>query len=335
MTSLRVTLIPPVPYSLGFGGMEIQLESTRSSLIDLGIDVRRFDLWEHTHPTGILHVFGSAYQHGELVSRVRARNIPLVVSSMIMQRDTWISHYVVPRLSRFLTSTTYGIRKSILESATTIIALCAHEASQIQTMFRIPSSKIVVIPNGVHEQYFDPTIQTDSQFAGKVLCVGTIDENKNQLRVAEACRRINKEVVFIGHPSSRSADADYVERFREYIRINDHATWIGGVDPHSSVLNTAYHSAAVLVLASHIEMQGMVALEAAAAGCPVVLSDLKTLSSYYGNHATYCNPLKTESIAEAIQTALTAGRLPTGTVPSHILRWEDVARKLIDVYSSI
>jgi len=335
MTSLRVTLIPPVPYSLGFGGMEIQLESTRSSLIDLGIDVRRFDLWEHELPTGILHIFGSAFQHGEIVTRLRARNIPLVVSSMIMQRDTWISQNVLPHALRFLSSTTYGIRKSILDSSTKIIALCDHEATQIQTMFRIPSSKIVVIPNGVHNRFFDPSIPSDPSFANKVLCVGSIDNNKNQLRIAEACRRIGKEVVFIGYPSTRSADADYVERFREYIRTHNHVTWIGGVEPQSPILNTAYHSAAVLVLASHIEMQGMVALEATAAGCPVVLSNLKTLRSYYGDHATYCDPQKVESIAEAIQTAIGSRRPSAQAVPSHILRWEDVARKLIDVYSSL
>ncbi|HCN04366.1 MAG TPA: hypothetical protein DIS79_02005 [Bacteroidetes bacterium] len=335
MTSLRVTFVPPVPYFLGFGGMEIQIESTLSSLSSLGVDVRRIDLWQHDEPSGILHVFGSAFQHGEIVPRIRARNIPLVVASMIMQRDTWIPQYVFPRISRLLKSTTYGIRRTILESSTRIIALCDHEANQIQTIFRIPSSKIVVIPNGVHERYFDTTVQPDPMFAGKVLCVGTIDENKNQLRIAEACRRIGKEVVFIGYPSSRLTDVAYVEAFREYTRAHDHVTWIGGVDSQSTLLNTAYHSADVLVLASHIEMQGMVALEATAAGCPVVLSNLKTLRSYYGDHATYCDPQKVESIAEAIQTAIGSRRPSAQAVPSHILRWEDVARKLIDVYSSL
>jgi glycosyltransferase involved in cell wall biosynthesis len=67
-----------------------------------------------------------------------------------------------------------------------------------------------------------------------------------------------------------------------------------------------YQKAKVHVLPSWFETTGLSSLEAAAAGCTIVISDRGDAGEYFGDQAFYCNPASPASIYETISKAAAA-----------------------------
>jgi glycosyltransferase involved in cell wall biosynthesis len=86
-------------------------------------------------------------------------------------------------------------------------------------------------------------------------------------------------------------------------------------------------------LLSTMETRSLSAEEAAACGCPLLLSDLPWARATFGEHATYC------PIVSLVQTA---GFLksfyqlaPKLKPPPRPATWQDVARQLKTIYESV
>ena len=84
------------------------------------------------------------------------------------------------------------------------------------------------------------------------------------------------------------------------------------------------------------EAQSMASLEAAAAGANLVVSNLPNLRELFGDYAWYCNPWSVGSIRKAV---LEAWETPRGcryvSPPPGLISWEEVARRLVEVYEDI
>jgi hypothetical protein len=82
-----------------------------------------------------------------------------------------------------------------------------------------------------------------------------------------------------------------------------------------------------------MESLSLSALEAAASGCPLLLSDLPWARCTFGAHASYC------PIAPARKTAGFLRRFyekaPFLPLPDQPLRWHNVAHQLTGVYRSL
>jgi glycosyltransferase involved in cell wall biosynthesis len=107
--------------------------------------------------------------------------------------------------------------------------------------------------------------------------------------------------------------------------------------PHDSpLLASAYAAASVCVLPSLTEGQPLAALEAAAAGANLVVSDLPYLRETFGASAWYCNPRSPSSIRRAV---FAAGAAPRGARaadrPAWLRRWSDVATEVEALYRAV
>jgi glycosyltransferase involved in cell wall biosynthesis len=122
----------------------------------------------------------------------------------------------------------------------------------------------------------------------------------------------------------------------EAVKRHGHVTWIPGIDHDDPMLASAYAAAAIHVLPSTAEAQGIVTLEAAAAGARVVVSDLPSLRSIFGTDVIYTEPTSVPAIRAAIERSMAMPRPGAGAVrPSWLLTWTDVARRTIDVYRGV
>jgi glycosyltransferase involved in cell wall biosynthesis len=143
-------------------------------------------------------------------------------------------------------------------------------------------------------------------------------------------------LVIVGPAFPNERGMAYGKLVEQAVANHSHVTWIPGIDHDDPLLASAYAAAAVHVLPSTAEAQGIVSLEAAAAGARVVVSDLPSLRSLFGSDVLYANPQSTAAIRNAIKTALAMPQATYRTSrPDWLLTWTDVAQRTIEVYRRV
>lgn len=335
---MKVAFIAPLPFSLAFGGLEVQVLHTARALAAFGIEAELLDPWKPRFDADLLHCFGSEYQLEEAVARARAMGIPVVVSAVFLPRKPALMYRVWKGVDPLLPlKTSFGARRRILRAADAVIALTRREAADLVRIFHADHRKVHVIPNGVEERFFaagSAAFQAHYGLSGFVLCAGSLEGRKNQDRLIRAVDGSGLPLVLIGPPSA--AEPEYARQVAGALRRGGGAHWIQGLAHDSPLLASAYAAATVVALPSLSEGQPLVALEAAAAGANLVLSNLPYLREAFGEHAWYCDPRSVQSIRGAV---LDAYRAPRGaryvSRPPWLLSWTDVGLRLRDVYDAV
>jgi D-inositol-3-phosphate glycosyltransferase len=189
------------------------------------------------------------------------------------------------------------IETELLSEADRIIAATPAELAQLQWLYRADVSKVTVIPPGVDLQHFfpRPAAQAKQQLGldpehKLLLFVGRIEPLKGietlfqavaQLRDRGVCECAQLYVVIIGgdpgaSPGLQNAEMDRLKAVRESLNLSDLVTFLGAQD--QDALPEYYSAAEAVIMPSHYESFGMVALEAMACGTPVIASEVGGLA---------------------------------------------------------
>ncbi len=161
-------------------------------------------------------------------------------------------------------------------------AICASnpvEADQLLEFYGADATRIEVVPPGVDHAFFSPGDRMGArQGLGlddrpTLLFVGRIQPLKGLTVAVEALSMIERRdarLVVVGGPSGEHgpAEAARVHELIEERGLSERVTFIEP-QPHHA-LSTLYRSADVVLVPSRSESFGLVALEAAACGVPVV-----------------------------------------------------------------
>ncbi|MGE5224818.1 MAG: glycosyltransferase [Omnitrophica WOR_2 bacterium] len=187
--------------------------------------------------------------------------------------------------------------QEVLDGADAIVAATPAELAQLQWLYKTDTQRIVVIPPGVDTEHFYPIPSDEAkEFIGvppkdqMLLFVGRIEPLKGLDVLIEALGRFCHErenrnsrlfLAVIGgdpgaDPELMSDEMTRVQALREQYGVNDLVTFLGkrGQD----TLPYYYSAADAVVVPSHYESFGMVALEAMACGTPVVASQVGGLA---------------------------------------------------------
>jgi glycosyltransferase involved in cell wall biosynthesis len=132
----------------------------------------------------------------------------------------------------------------------------------------------IVIPNG-RPPVPDPVPPWHERSRG-IVVVGRIEPRKRQLAVAEAAAARGIPVTFIGP----ATDDAYSRQFREYVASVPAIEWLGPRPASETVALIA--TSRVLLNASWVEVQSLVDIEAATAGCWVVTSPTGSSDEWLG-----------------------------------------------------
>jgi glycosyltransferase involved in cell wall biosynthesis len=328
------------------GGGENQLIQTGRALEDLGHVVRLFSCWtDRLDEARLLHLFGMSREGLELARMARALGVPVVLSPIcwvepraiaanaptpsrrFLERMKWQLRRFVPRLACW--------RRALLHLADAILPNSDAEGRQLAMLFGAERSRIHPVPNGVHPHFAlaDPAPFRERYPLGEfVLYVGRIEPRKNVLGLIEAIRPLGIPLVAIGAvpPSSN-----------EYGRACRNAGgrlvhWLGSFDHDDPMLASAYAATSVLALPSWFETPGLAALEAAAAGTPVVVTPFGSAREYFGPLAEYARPDRPAEIREAVCRAMRSqrGRELSAHVCSRYA-WSEVARRTAELYDQV
>lgn len=106
-----------------------------------------------------------------------------------------------------------------------------------------------------------------------VLCVGRINIDKNIetiiLSIPHVVKKVNAHFLFVGSGD----DLPKIKKLSEKLKIERNVTFLGSIDHSSEDLPQIYQIASVFAIASSIETQSIVTLEAMASGLPIVAAN--------------------------------------------------------------
>jgi D-inositol-3-phosphate glycosyltransferase len=249
----------------------------------------------------------------------------------------------------------------VMAFADRLVAATPLERAQMVWLYSADASKISVVPAGVDLDLFRPVPPGEAKrFLGLpatrriVLFVGRIEPLKGIDTLLQAmalvvpeipCWQEDLSVIIIGGAPGagiEQVDAEMarLERLRAELGIQELVTFQGARDQDTLVY---YYSAAdMVVMPSHYESFGMVALEAMACGTPVVASKVGGLAYNVQDGQTgFLVPDRNpEALADRIQLLLCddALRQQLGSQAAHWAQrfgWPVVANQIVDLYEQV
>ncbi len=251
-----------------------------------------------------------------------------------------------------------GERK-VLAGVDRIVAATPAELAQLQWLYGADTQKVTVIPPGVDLSRFYPIPSDEAKaYLGVppedhlLLFVGRIEPLKGLDVLLEAigryCRQQRQEerprliLSVIGgepdaSPENMTAEMARLQAMREQFGITDVVTFLG--KRSQDTLPYYYCAADAVVVPSHYESFGMVALEAMACGTPVVASQVGGLAFLVkdgetgftvpvGDPDALCGPLK----ALINDTGLRRRMGEQAAAFAQAYGWEKIAGRMIGLY---
>jgi D-inositol-3-phosphate glycosyltransferase len=209
----------------------------------------------------------------------------------------------------------------VMDLADRLVAATPLERAQMVWLYGADAGKIGVVPCGVDLDFFRSIPQNEAKdilglpiercvilFVGRIEPLKGIDTLLRAIALIAPempCWRDELSVIIIGGAPGAgikkvNAELARLERLRVELGIEDLVTFLGAKDQDTLVY---YYSAAeMVVMPSHYESFGMVALEAMACGTPVVASKVGGLAfNVQDGHTGYLVP---HGDAEALATRM-------------------------------
>ncbi|MBX5474687.1 MAG: glycosyltransferase family 4 protein [Thermoleophilia bacterium] len=207
----------------------------------------------------------------------------------------------------------------MLRAAARVIAVSEFTRGELVELVGLPDEKIRVVPNAV-EEVFSP--QGDAAEGEYVLAVGTLEPRKNLERLADAARRVGRELRVAGEAGWGGVRLDGVR-------------WLGRVDDEE--LARLYRGALCVAYPSLYEGFGIPVLEAMACGAPVVTSCGGATEEVAGGAAVLVDPYDPEAIAAGIEEAIARRDelRARGLERARAFSWDETARRTIEVYREV
>jgi D-inositol-3-phosphate glycosyltransferase len=251
--------------------------------------------------------------------------------------------------------------KKVISKANRIIAATLAEKSQLEFLYKAPSSKISVIPPGVDTRHFYPIPKDEAkevvgvpEDSHTILFVGRIEPLKGIDKLIQAISIIQNNgelrccphnlVIIGGEPNAKSEDMNAemarLQDMVEDLGIENFVIFLGKQD--QQLLPYYYSASEIVVMPSHYESFGMVALEAMACGTPVVASQVGGLAFLVRDGETgFVVPgndvqMLAKRLVELIKDKDLRNKLGNKSAEyAQLYAWEIISEKMIEVYNQV
>ncbi len=192
--------------------------------------------------------------------------------------------------------------RAIRARARAVCCVSAFTRDQAVKFGACTADEVTVTPLGVHPAWFTttPTLSDHSGAIPTIIFVGLLKPHKNVTRLLRAFESVSAAVphrlVLVAH-HARVRNVDR-EALALIARLGDRVELIDDLPQDELVARVK--DAAFLVLPSLHEGFGLPALEAMAAGTPVLAGRAGALPEVCGDAALYCDPASQEDIAQGL-----------------------------------
>ncbi|MEM1334421.1 MAG: glycosyltransferase [Actinomycetota bacterium] len=177
----------------------------------------------------------------------------------------------------------------IINCSDAVCVSCVEERDQFLRLYGRPDGEVAIVAPGVEHAFFAPGSRAGARAAlgvdpdtPRVLFVGRIQPLKGPdvaIRALAAMRHDTAHLSIVGGASGRDGDdeTDRAHRLVDELGLVERVEFVPP-QPHH-ILSTHYRAADVVIVPSRSESFGLVALEAAACGTPVVAAAVGGLQS--------------------------------------------------------
>ncbi len=238
---------------------------------------------------------------------------------------------------------------TLLRSVDGVVVSTRAEAEEMTRLYGVDPGRVAVIAPGVDLELFRPI---DSSLARErlgvtepsmVLYVGRLEPLKGLdilvRAVADLAMSDTTRLVVVGGDSDSDQLVGELGALARSVGVAERVTFAGAVPQRD--LPWYYSAADVLVLPSHYESFGMVALEAMACGTPVVVSRVGGLKTFVRNgESGYLVPWRcSDPFSQQIEMILASPSLRRAMGDAALLAargmgWTGVSSRLMDFYDS-
>lgn len=323
-------------------GIKSQALTWADGLRDLGHEVDLVDFWKDYDwlSYDAVHFFGPDPWANTLRAHLCRRN-PRIVFSPISdpspyhesRGQRWQKHLSDLTRGKYR-SNLYEVRREF-QHYKRVLVRTDHEGDMIHRLYDVEPERIVKVPLS-----FSHGLQTDHADEERepfVLHVSLFTQpRKNVARLVDAAKKYGFRLVLAGNPGTADGLNDMMRRIGEA----DNISVLGFISEERK--QELYRRARVFALPSISEGVGIVAVDAAAMGCDVVVTDIGGPKEYYIPFegpalAEIVNPYDVDDIGRACMRMLN-NDTHQPQLREHILREyspEAIARRLADIYRSL
>jgi glycosyltransferase involved in cell wall biosynthesis len=334
LARMKVLFDHPAPFLLAHGGFQIQIEQTKAALEKVGVAVEYLRWWDEGQTGGIIHYFGRPV--AGYIEFAHRKGIRVVLAELLTgtgSRGVWSRRLqrVLIRATKAIVPPAFSYRMGweSYRLADACVAGTPWEKKLMVEMFDAPSEKVHCIPIGVGMEFLESSPGTRGPW---LLCTATITPRKRVLEVAEAAVEAQTPTWIIGKPYP--GDDDYARQFESFACNNPRFIRYNGAIADRKQLAAAYREARGFVLLSTMESLSLSSFEAAACGCPLLLSDLPWARSTFDDHATYCPVnISCQRTARVLRHFYDAA--PGLPAPPKPQTWPEMARELVKLYERL
>ncbi|AGB29482.1 glycosyltransferase [Prevotella dentalis DSM 3688] len=290
------------------GGVVNQGKMWKDGLELLGHSVDLVNYWDSYKwaDYDAIIVLGMGLEHVSLINEISKYN-KHVISAPILDPDPsiswnmfrikaryslgWFKHFSGFRGMRHLF---YGF-----EQLNAYLVRSNYEADFLTKVFKIKRKRIFIVPLS----YRNKDINYFPEKEDFCFHVSRLDApNKNVRRLIEAAKKYQFRLILAGFINGEDNKTLLLDQIRNYPNIS----YIGTLPDDK--LNHYYEKAKVFALPSTNEGVGLVALEAAAYGAEILMTNLGGPQEYYKGMAELVNPYSIDEIGQAICKLMKEGK---------------------------
>ena len=346
---IKIKYISDYPYSIAFGGKEIQSNQYYSKLNGV-FDISYLDYFDQAalDNADIVHFFGHSSVFYNHASHLKSKfpNIKIVWSPTFYT-TRFLTYYITSIIaSKLPFQNLFRDLRRMSGLADAVIVNSYPERDQLALLFRADRAKTKVVFNAVEESFAEektsegldiqPLVDGDY-----ILSVGFYDERKNTTRLIKAflgsgASKICK-LVLVGSP--RFSNRNNATEF--YRILNDNPETIidfGYLNRHSEALKSLYKHAKFHALVSFLETPGISNIEALFHGKNILVGDCLPVRSCFGEYAAYCKPNSIQSITKNIDSCFNSNLIDEDAILDFALgrfSLSTVSEKISSIYRSV
>lgn len=283
-------------------------------------------IWKHLKGYDIIHVHGLGFYFDFLASTRRIHGKPLVLST-----HGGIFH---TKRALFLKKIYFGLLARRLMK--NVDAVFAHSLNDKKLFSRITEkNKLFLVPYSIY--YKDYQIRR-RPVRNSMLFVGRVDRNKRIDNLFKVVAGIKEEIPNVKLLVVGAKLEGSLKRMARDLGIMENVRFEG--EKFGKALIRYYSRAALFVSASEYEGFGISVLEAMAAGCPVVVSDIEAFRNFVSNgkNGFITDFSDTETAVKVIESAF--GRnlekiQRNAKLFAKAYDWKNTIKKTVGIYEKI
>lgn len=320
-----------------FPADHIRLPSSKNKLY--GAWWRSYGMTQNLSKDGIQLFHGLSNELPNGLQKARIKSV-VTIHDLIFLRYPEL----YPAIDRFFYRQKF---RKACEQADVIVAVSEQTKRDIVEFYGTSSAKIQVVYQDCHEAFHQPSqgfksgeglLQKYGITKPYVLCVGTIEARKNQLRLVQAFQSANLEDATLILVGGKTKFQQEIEAFVAQNRLQSKVRIVNNV-PFAD-LPALYQSARVFAYPSFFEGFGIPIVEALHSGVPVLAATGSCLEEAGGSGGLYSNPLNEDDLAQKLQQLWQDDLLRQKLVTNgqkHVKQFaaEKIAKQLVNIYESI